>query len=341
MSVNGLLCLFLVSCVCLMLPLNSLQSSLLASTQEHLSQAKIIEQEKEGPWLTGPLLTPSPYCMPFGHFNFEPYLFVTKTSHEYNQKWSPQRVPTFVSATFQPSIQLGIAPNFEFDILPSATWNHSRHQAKTVFNDFSLLLAYQLYKGHPNKWYPRIKLYIQETFPTGKFQHLDPTKFGTDIGGVGQYQTQIGLVFGKVWYFGHLHWLTNRFNVSFTTAPKLHVSDTNIYGGVKGTKGIINPGNQVRVLTGFEYTINLNWVLAIDLLYLHIGKDTFHGRKGFIADGIPAAIGLPSSDLFSVAPACEYNWNDSLGIIIGPWITVAGRNAVDFTSYVAALNWYY
>lgn len=303
--------------------------------------SRLHELEASGPWMTGPLLTPSPTCVPFGHVNFEPYLFVTKIERAYNKEWISKKVPTIVSASFQPTLQLGIAPNFEFDIVPSVSWNHRKHQGKTVFNDFVLALAYQLFVPHHDQWYPKIKIYAQEVFPTGKYKNLDPRKHDTDIGGQGQYQTQLGIIFGKLWYFNHLHWLSHRLNISYSFAPSVHVKGFNAYGGGFGTKGTIHAGKEVRFLFSFEYSMNIHWVLSFDFDYTHINRNRFSGKRGLTETGARATVGDPPFDQFSVAPAIEYNWNQNMGLIIGPWITIAGRNAADFTSWVAAFNLYH
>lgn len=90
-----------------------------------------------------------------------------------------------------------------------------------------------------------------------------------------------------------------------------------------------------------EYSITLNWVAAIDLNYIHINKSTFRGKLGTIAPGVPAMVGFKASEQFSLAPALEYNWSEKIGVIAGVWFTVLGRNQFDFTSGVAAFNWYY
>ena len=48
-----------------------------------------------------------------------------------------------------------------------------------------------------------------------------------------------------------------------------------------------------------------------------------------------------SDDLLYVAPAIEYNWSASMGVIAGARITAAGRNVGATATPVAAINMYF
>jgi len=53
------------------------------------------------------------------------------------------------------------------------------------------------------------------------------------------------------------------------------------------------------------------------------------------ADGLVAR---GSSEVFTLAPAVEYNWSSSMGVIVGTVFTAAGRNASANIVPVAAIN---
>lgn len=311
----------------------------------------------EGPWLTGPLLTPSSEVVPFGHFNFETFVYASKSSHVYNHKWHREHVPTFVSVVYQFPFAVGFCKSWDFQIIPQFSWQHSKGQAKTVFNDLAMGVDYQVLGDKPGAWYPVIKASLFETFPTGKYQHLNPDKNETDIGGKGSFQTMIGLTFSKLFDFYHKHWLNIRLGVNYVYLAPLHVDGVNAYGGVNETHGKIFPGNTFNQILGIEFTLNQNWVLALDILNTYINKNRFKGHRGFMpiklapvgtappADLLPpptpAQVGGPSLNQISLAPSVEYNWNANLGIIAGAWFTIAGRNASDFIQWVIAFNLYH
>lgn len=324
------------------------------------------------PWLTGPLLAPSARTVPPGHINFEPYIYVSKTSHIYDKEWKIKHVPTFVVVESQSQFKWGFAENWDVQILPTFSWNHSHGQAKWVFNDLPIGLEYELLRHHHGKWYPMIKASLTETFPTGKYQHLHPSKNGTDAGGAGSYQSQLGITFGKLFHLGGQIWLSVRFNVDYTYLSPLHVKGINVYGGANDTDGTIYPGNQFTQILGMELTLARRWALALDIQNVYGNKTRFSGKRGTgtrgspIAPGTsgqitpptpvspttptfftllpplpPAVVGTPSFNQISIAPALEYNWNANLGIIGGAWFTVAGRNTADFFQWVIAFNLYH
>ncbi|HSW86437.1 MAG TPA: hypothetical protein VLG49_02935 [Rhabdochlamydiaceae bacterium] len=298
--------------------------------------------ELTGPvaWLTGPLLTSSGHVIPPGHLNFEPYIFVSKISHKYDSEWQRRHVSTFVSVLNQYQLKVGVVRRLDIGTNPGFAWNHRHGQAKWVFTDLPLILEYQLLGNRPKPWVPMIKLSLGEVFPTGKYQHLKAKKNGTDIGGQGSFQTQIGIDFGKLIYFGHYHWLSWRLNLNYTYLSPVHVEGLNVYGGAKDTDGTVFPGNQFSQLIGLEYTLNQQWVLALDIVNFYGNKTRFSGKKGTIS-GVPAKVTLPSMNQISLAPALEYNWSANIGIIAGAWFTVAGRNAPDFLQWVIAFNLYH
>lgn len=320
----------------------------------HSGPAKTLEIS---PWLTGPLLSPSGFTIPAGHFNFEPYIYAAKSSHFYNSDWKTQHSPTFVSVQFEFPLQFGISKRWDCQLIPGFSWNHSKGQAKTVFNDLSLGVDYQLYLPPPDSWCPAIKLSLFETFPTGKYQHLDPTKLNTDIGGAGSYQTTAGISFGKLIHIQKHHWLSLRLAASFNYLAPVHAKGINAYGGFADTNGWEYPGNQFVQVFGFEYSFLKRFAFACDFLNFYSNKNRFSGNAGLappvglLTPGASTSFSnnvspvtknmrAPSQNQISMAPALEYNWNANLGIITGAWFTIAGRNATDFFKWVVALNLY-
>ena len=74
------------------------------------------------------------------------------------------------------------------------------------------------------------------------------------------------------------------------------------------------------------------WVAAMDFVYVSSNRTKFYGNPGVGSDGTAASMGGPSSDNLSLAPAIEYNWTDSLGVVTGVQWSVYGRNSFNFVS---------
>lgn len=288
------------------------------------------------PWLTGPLLAPSGLTIPAGHYNIEPYIFIIANTARYDSHWKPVKMETFWNNYFQPQFQFGFTNWVDFEFSPTLFYNYTKGAVKWVVGDMPVLFDFQLYKGRGNTtdWITTLKLVLKETVPIGKYQKLDPKKLATDVGGGGSWQTALGLVWGNLFYLGKGHFLTGRFSCQYTLPAPTHVKNLNAYGGGPGTTGTVYPPQNFQIDVGTELTFTQRWVLALDLVGSWSGATRFKGTT-------TVSNTAPTSAQFSLAPAIEYNWNTDLGIIFGPWFTVAGRNAIQFTSGVFALNYYH
>lgn len=297
-------------------------------------------EKKQGPWFTGPLLTPSGHVVPLGYFNLEPYLFFTGISKSYDSEWHSHGVPTIFEIDPLLFTQIGLTKRLDFQITPGMYHARSQGRSTTQFDDLPLTFDYQLLNDTPGSWWPAIKLTASESFPTGKYQKLDPKKKGLDAAGSGSYTTSFGITVSRLFHVRNDHYLSSRLNFSYSIPSHVHVKGFNTYGGGFGTRGTVRPGNSFSVLLGMEYNLSLHWALALDIANAYSNKSTFSGKRGVTSAGAPAKVGGPSSNLVSLAPAIEYNFNQSVGLIAGVWFTVAGRNTSQFTSGVIALNWY-
>jgi len=298
------------------------------------------EEARDGPWFTGSLLAPSAHVVPPGYFNLEPYLFVTDNYGAYDADWHGHSTPTAIQLNPLISFQIGVANNLDFQTAPQMFYTRKQGKASAQFGDFPVGFDYQLLKDRKGGWWPAIKIAIRESFPTGKYQKLNPHKNGTDGVGSGAYTTGFGLAFSRIFHFGGVHFLNSRLSFSYNVPSNVHVKGFNSYGGGHGTRGTVHPGNTFTTIIGLEFTLALHWALALDIANIYGNKTTFSGRRGITSAGAPVKVGGPSFNQVSLAPAIEYNFNESVGIIAGAWFTVAGRNTTQFASGVIAVNWF-
>lgn len=291
------------------------------------------------PWLTGPLLTPSGHVVPNGHFNYEPYFYVTTNFGAFNNHWRPKTGKSVYNLISQTSIQIGMPWNMDFQFVPQFSWNHTHGASSWALNDMNFGFDYQFLADDQVHWWPAIKLQLRANFPMGKYQKLNPNKMGMDIGGAGSWAPGLGLVFSRLFWFGGNQFLALRGNVEYTFETPVHVKNYNAYGGGHHTRGKVFPGQNLQCLIGMEYTWTQNWAVALDIDYTHVNKTRFKGHKGK-TKGVPNVVTSPSSEQFSLAPAFEYNFTYNVGLIAGTWFTVAGRNAIEFASGIIAINIY-
>lgn len=295
------------------------------------------------PWTTGPLLAPSGNVVPLGDANYEPYIYVIASKGFYDNDWKfPQGNPTFWSVIFQPTVQVGLTSWLDFQIDPELLYNYSHHQAKWRLGDLPVGFDIQLYSpADPGSKWPAIKLALREEFPTGKYDHLDPFKLGTDAAGLGSYQTSVGLVASKLWHLRDVYFFSARFLAQYTYMAPVRVKGFNTYGGSFDTDAKVYPRPNFYADLGVELTLSQNWVLACDISGTWWTKSRYKGNPGHTVTGALAPLGVPSAGIqYAVAPAIEYNWSAQIGLIAGAWVTFAGKNAPQFSSGVIAFNYY-
>ena len=298
------------------------------------------EKECPPPWFTGPLLTPSGHVVPLDYINAEPYWFYTVTTGRYDSDGDSFSTPNFTSNNFQLPLFVGLTEWMNILLIGQAEWNETMGVSSLEFADTIVELDFQLLHDTRHNTLPGIKFYVQERFPTGRFEKRDPDKLGTDISGLGSFMTSIGFVITRTFELRNCHFFSWRANPFFVLPAKIDVQGINTYGGALNTNARIKPGIRFGGLMGIEYNFNRNWAFAMDLQAIYENKVTFKGFPGTNADGTPATLGNPSNFQFSIAPALEYNFNAQVGVIGGIWFSLAGRNSPRFISGAIAINYF-
>ncbi|HSX38147.1 MAG TPA: hypothetical protein VLE95_04880, partial [Chlamydiales bacterium] len=234
----------------------------------------------------------------------------------------------------------GLTPWMDLNIIPQFFINSTHGKTSGGFGDFSVGLDFQLYSSTFPFWFPGIKFAVQEIFPTGVFQNFHPHLLGTDQTGAGTFGTVLQLVLYKIYQLADSYFMSLNISGTYQVNTPVEVHGYNAYGGGKGTKGRVVVGNSFECIISFEFTLNQNWVFAMDNVYTHTDASSFYGTPGTI-NGSPASVGLPSSEQFSFAPAIEYNFSANLGLIGGCWFSAAGRNSTRFASGVIEFVYVY
>ena len=281
------------------------------------------------PWLTGPLLAPSGKTVPPHHVLFEPYFFYT----EYPQEFKNFEVTPVLTAGITDFLDIQTSVPYDF------SWERAAHTHN--IGDYSLGFGTQWLRQQDHTLIPDLRIIVQEVFPTGKFDHLNPTKFGTDQTGSGAYQTLLSFNFQKTIEVQPSHYLRGRLSLAGSHSSAVTVDGINTFGGTNDTHGKIKPGRSYSVDVAFEYTLTQNWVPVFEALYVHSRTIDFLGNPGFTPGGSLADIGGPGGNSASLAPALEYNFNANIGLIGGVWFSVTGPRAAKFTAGTLALNCFF
>lgn len=317
------------------------------STQEIQQEIDASEQKFERakkmfvPWYTGPLITPSPSMVPPATFLLQPYVFVKDTYASFNRERKSISAPSLVNMNPLVVIQTGVTNNMDMLTILQGNINWRDEQSSGGFGDLVISPGLLIFKQ--TRYVPQVKFFVQETFPTGKYNNLNPNKGGLDAIGAGSVQSQIGMIVGKILFWEYAHPMNVRLSMGYTIPSSVEVHNFNAYGGGYGTNGTVYPGGTFGTDLGMEVSLTQRWVFALDVVYTCTGSTKFYGNPGTTTPGgaVAAAIGSPSNDNLSLAPAFEYNFNSDLGIIAGAQFSVYGRNSGNFASGIISVCWVY
>ncbi len=283
------------------------------------------------PLYAGSLLAFFPNNIPPGHLSIQPYIYYTRTNAIYNHHWSPQTIKNVDLATLSVSLETGITPYLDFTLILNDTYNRSGSRHTLLCADTEAYLGFQVTTNKKGTLVPDFRVLLGESFPTGKYKNLNPKKLGSDISGTGSYETILLVVVRKIFYVPK-HPFDINLNLFYVLPAKTHVDNLSVYLGGPGTHGTVRPGNEFIVNLAIDYSLTRYWALGLDAHYVHQNRSRFSGKTL-----LPA--GLPSSEIFSLAPCLEYSYSDDFSLAGGFWFSVAGRNAVQFRS--AVFNVYY
>lgn len=297
------------------------------NTYEHLK----IHDVPYIPWFTGPLLSPTPINMKPGHPAIEPSVTLQCTYGEYNSNWSIKgKTKTWAINPFV-DFQFGFTDRVGMEILASFISNFKGSETSTNIQDTNIFLGFQVANDLKGSWRPDFRIDLQATFPTGKYQKLNPKKMGIDSTGLGSFQLGPVFIVQKLFYPGN-NYLALKATLGYLFPSSVKVKGFNSYGGGKNTKGTVTPGQTLTAFLTSEYSISQRWGWGCDAMFTHQRKSVFHGSPGTTKEGAPAKVGHPSSTQISLAPFIEHSFSPNMGILSGSWFTIAGKNAFAFAS---------
>lgn len=317
----------------------SLVSSLLAKGKGVGEEYEEVANELTEPWYTGPILAPSGHVLPLGYGNLQPYLYYTIHTARFDEDGHKHSIPHKQIVLPQIFLQFGVTNWMDATLVTQAAYKKQEGESSFQYGDTGLNLGFQLLEAKKGSFQPDIRLIISESFPTGKYQRLNPNEKSTDQNGDGSFKTGFGLVCQKKITAFKMHPFRVRWFVSYIYRSPVGVHDLNAFGGGKGTNGTITLDPSFITILAWEFSFSQRWVFAIDMQYTIRGAAYFQGDPGFDEEGNPFQLGSKKGTEFSLAPALEYNFNANVGLLGGVWFTAYGTNTADFISYIISLNY--
>lgn len=292
-------------------------------------------QEPYEPYFSGSILALPATNMKQGQSTFAPYLVFSNTYGEYKSWWNIEEDSNTWGINPFFEYLYGITDNIGLELYTSFISNFKKGQTATHFQDSIIVLGFQISNDIQGTWIPDFRLDLEEILPTGKYQNLNPKKFGIDSTGQGSWQTGFNLIVQKKFPTKN-HFLLLKWTLGYLFPASVHVRNLNAYGGGYGTRGKAYPGQTVNMFFSGEYSITQNWVFAFDTFFFRQRKATFSGKRGKKPDGTLQQVGLPYSYQLSFAPQIEYNFSPYSGFLVGLWASLVGKNTPAFYSGIIA-----
>lgn len=271
-----------------------------------------------------------------GHIAVQPYFSYIHRYGTYNPQWSEQSLTPTDGLSCLFSLETGITNWLDISLYLNGAYRHFENKHSWLIGDTGIFLGIQLLRDQKNEWTPDLRLILGETFPTGKYDRLNPHKGGSDIFGAGSYTTTAILVLAKTFYTFPKHPYNLNLNLYYIQPSHVSVHGTSLYGGIPSTRGKAFPNSGFITNFAIEYSLNQFWVLGMDIRYVHQNKTTFKDHKN-----LPHRQSIPSSEQFSLAPCLEYSWSFNFSTAIGPWFTIAGRNSDAFFGFAGNIYCYF
>lgn len=260
------------------------------------------EQAMEDAWWTGPMLAAGAGSLPRGRWLVEPYLFDVKSKGS----------DSFGSLTY---VLYGVSDRITVGAIPTffhAQVDGAPNSSGLRLGDLQVQAQYELTKFRKGQWVPTSSVVVQQTLPTGDYDRLDGR--GADGFGGGAYATTVGYYTQTYWWAPNGRIARFRLNTAATLSRATNVRDDSVYGTPAGFRGRAKPGASWLVNGAVEYSVTSNWVVALDMVYRH-DEPTEVSGVGRAGELIRYDTGV--HDSFAVAPAVEYNFSPTVGVLAG------------------------
>ena len=299
------------------------------------------DEARDEAWWTGPMLAPNAATLPAGRALIEPYLFDEVTVGHFDASGARHSAPreqdlgslTYILYGLTDLTTVGVLPRFGYNMPPDAP-----HSSNVGIGDLTLQAAYGVLQYHDGHYTPAVSLVVQETLPTGRYDRLERASDGL---GAGAYTTTLAVYSQDYFWMPNGRILRARLDVTYAFSSSASVHDESVYGTPYGFSGHAYPGDVFAVDAAGEYSVTRNWVLALDVIYEHSDSTRVSGS-------VPPGSGSAASSAYQsesgsscslgFAPAIEYNFSSTVGVLLGVRIIEIGRNTAATITPAIALN---
>lgn len=298
----------------------------------------------DGVNFTGPLITPNPAGLPKGHWYIEPYLVRVDSSAYYDGSGQRRRSDEDSGAwvTVVPFIY-GFSERVTGQVNLSASTAESGRARSSGFRagDTTAKLQYLLQAPSADGTRPAVSVALSQRYATGSYDRIAGNPLNAQ--GDGVQRTSLSLAAQQVVWMPNDRPLRWRGQLTASPAPsRVALHGSSVYGTPDGFRGSIARGSLLGVSAAAEYSFNSRWVGVMEF---SASRESQRQLTGYApdADGVARRIDerRPSSSSITLAPAIEYHFSPSIGLIAGVEFSVAGRNSGHFVSPQVALGMFF
>jgi len=303
------------------------------------------DQSRDEAWWTGPMLAPNAATLPAGHALIEPYLFNEVTVGRLDTNGVHHSAPqeqelgslTYILYGVTDLTTVGMLPRFGYNVPPGEP-----SSSGVGIGDLTLQAGYGVLQYRDGHYTPAVSLVVQETLPTGRYERLERASDGL---GAGAYATTLAVYSQDYFWMPNGRILRARLDVTYALSSSVSVDDQSVYDTPYGFSGRAYPGDVFTADAAGEYSVTRNWVLALDVIYQHSDSTrvsgSLSGGSARSAAGPAASVyqsATGSSSSLGFAPAIEYNFSSTVGVLLGVRIIEVGCNTVATITPAIALN---
>jgi hypothetical protein len=290
----------------------------------------------------GSLLSPPPTAIPYGHFIIRNFFFFDDHRGTYQHNWeSSSRKDSYHSLQYQLQSYFGLNSFFDISFSPRFYLTHKGRYAYCNIGDLIVGMDFQLLEDKQLSFFPGIKFAVREVFPLGQYQLFDVKRMNMEKTGSGCFATQLALFFYKGYLLSPNWFLNTTIEVQYQINSPINVKGFHSYGGGFGSQGKLLVGNEWQSLLNVQFIYCKAIIISLDALYEHHDGSPFYGNRGLNFFGKHCKRHHPSSERVSLAPSFAYQFPSNVGIMIGSWLSLCGRNTEEFRQYIANVFYTY
>ena len=274
-----------------------------------------------------------------GQIFIQPYVYGGFAYGFFSPNWSLDAQPKFGVVTSQLNFYAGLTKSLELDIITGTYSCFYKKKESTALTDTLGGFAYQFLFDDKTNWTPNFRVLAYGIFPTGKGSNLGDHFNGTNASGLGAYGNQFGFSLNKTFDTDSCHPYALNLSMLYSLYYKTRVKGVSALGGGFQTSGVATPGSVLATLLSLEYVLIPHLFLCLDVEYIHTFRSKFKGFVGQNRDGSLAQVFSDTKDGFTLCPAVEYNFFNTLSIYAGAYFTPIGRNVVATAEGVFVLGY--